>query len=48
MDSSKFHMFRNCIKKNFSKSSYSVKFTEVYIRRDGHWLLTAWQTKRVT
>src|SRR6266480_6597636 len=29
-------------------SSYSVKFTEVYIRRDGHWLLTAWQTKRVT
>ena len=28
-------------------SSYSVKFTEVYIRRDGHWLLTAWQTKRI-
>ena len=28
-------------------SNYLVKFTEVYIRRDGHWLLTAWQTKRI-
>lgn len=28
-------------------SSYTVRFTEVYIRRDGQWLLTAWQTKRV-
>jgi hypothetical protein len=28
-------------------SNYTVKFTEVYIRRDGHWLLTAWQTKRI-
>jgi hypothetical protein len=28
-------------------SSYVVRFTEVYIRRDGHWLLTAWQTKRL-
>lgn len=28
-------------------NSYTVRFTEVYIRRDGHWLLTAWQTKRL-
>ena len=28
-------------------NSYAVRFTEVYIRRDGHWLLTAWQTKRL-
>ena len=28
-------------------NSYNVRFTEVYIRRDGHWLLTAWQTKRL-
>ena len=28
-------------------NNYNVRFTEVYIRRDGHWLLTAWQTKRL-
>jgi hypothetical protein len=28
-------------------NSYAVRFTEVYIRRDGQWLLTAWQTKRL-
>jgi len=26
-------------------SAFSVRFTEVYVRRDGRWLLTAWQTK---
>jgi len=28
-------------------NSYAIRFTEVYIRRDGHWLLTAWQTKKL-
>ena len=28
-------------------SSFTVRFTEVYIRRDGQWLLTAWKTKRL-
>ena len=28
-------------------NSYTVRFTEVYVRRDGRWLLTAWQAKRV-
>jgi hypothetical protein len=28
-------------------NSYTIRFTEVYVRRDGHWLLTAWQAKRV-
>jgi len=28
-------------------NSFTVRFTEVYVRRDGRWLLTAWQAKRV-
>jgi len=28
-------------------NSFTVRFTEVYVRRDGHWLLTAWQAKRI-
>ena len=28
-------------------NNYTIRFTEVYVRRDGHWLLTAWQAKRV-
>ncbi len=27
-------------------SSFGVRFTELYVRRDGHWLLTAWESKR--
>lgn len=29
-------------------NSFAIKFTEVYIRRGGHWLLTAWQATRIT
>lgn len=25
----------------------TVRFTEVYVRREGHWLLSAWEAKRV-
>jgi hypothetical protein len=28
-------------------NSFAIRFTEVYIRRDGHWLLTAWQATRL-
>ncbi len=28
-------------------NSFTVRFTEVYVRRDGRWLLTAWQAKRI-
>jgi ketosteroid isomerase-like protein len=28
-------------------NSFAIRFTEVYVRRDGHWLLTAWQAKRL-
>jgi hypothetical protein len=27
--------------------TFGVRFTELYVRRDGHWLLTAWESKRV-
>lgn len=25
-------------------SSFEIRFTEVYVRREGHWLLTAWES----
>jgi len=28
-------------------NSFAIRFTEVYVRRDGHWLLTAWQATRI-
>ena len=28
-------------------SSFGIRFTEVYVRRDGHWLLTAWEATRL-
>jgi ketosteroid isomerase-like protein len=28
-------------------NSFALRFTEVYIRRDGHWLLAAWESKRL-
>jgi hypothetical protein len=28
-------------------SSFEIRFTEVYLRRDAHWLLTAWEATRV-
>lgn len=27
-------------------SSFGIRFTEVYLRRDGQWLLTAWEATR--
>jgi Domain of unknown function (DUF4440) len=29
-------------------SSFEIRFTEVYVRKEGHWLLTAWQATRLT
>ncbi len=29
-------------------SRSTVRFTEIYVRREGRWLLTAWEAKRVT
>lgn len=28
-------------------NSFAIRFTEVYVRRDGHWLLTAWHATRL-
>lgn len=28
-------------------SKVTVRFTEIYVRREGHWLLSAWEAKRV-
>ena len=28
-------------------SSFQIRFTEVYVRRDGRWLLTAWEATRL-
>jgi len=27
-------------------SSFEIRFTEVYVRKEGHWLLTAWEATR--
>jgi hypothetical protein len=35
------------VRNSAGMNSYAVRFTEVYIRRDGQWLLTAWQTKKL-
>jgi hypothetical protein len=29
-------------------SSFEIRFTEVYVRREGRWLLTAWEATRVS
>jgi hypothetical protein len=29
-------------------SSFEIRFTEVYVRREGHWLLTAWESTKLT
>jgi hypothetical protein len=29
-------------------SSFGIRFTEVYVRREGRWLLTAWETTRAS
>ena len=28
-------------------SSFEIRFTEVYVRKEGHWLLTAWEATRL-
>jgi hypothetical protein len=28
-------------------ASFDIRFTEVYVRREGHWLLTAWESTRL-
>jgi hypothetical protein len=28
-------------------SKFTVRFTEVYVRREGRWLLTAWEARRL-
>jgi hypothetical protein len=28
-------------------SNFGIRFTEVYVRRDGHWLLTAWEATKL-
>ena len=28
--------------------SFAIRFTEVYVRRDGRWLLAAWEATRLT
>ena len=29
-------------------NSFAIRFTEVYVRRDGRWVLTAWHATRLT
>jgi hypothetical protein len=29
-------------------SNFGIRFTEVYVRREGRWLLTAWEATRVS
>jgi Domain of unknown function (DUF4440) len=29
-------------------SSFEIRFTEVYVRKEGHWLLTAWEATRLS
>jgi hypothetical protein len=28
-------------------SSFEIRFIEVYVRKEGHWLLTAWESTRI-
>jgi len=28
-------------------NSFAIRFTEVYVRRDGHWVLAAWEATRL-
>jgi len=35
------------VKSSAGVSSFGIRFTEVYVRRDGRWLLTAWEATRV-
>jgi hypothetical protein len=28
--------------------SFGIRFIEVYVRREGHWLLTAWEATRLS
>jgi len=35
------------VKSSAGVLSFGIRFTEVYVRRDGRWLLTAWEATRV-
>ena len=35
------------VKSSAGISSFQIRFTEVYVRRDAHWLLTAWEATRL-
>ena len=35
------------VKSSAGVSSFGIRFTEVYVRRDGRWLLTAWEATRL-
>ena len=36
------------IRNSKGSSKSTVRFTEVYVRREGRWLLTAWEAKRLS
>lgn len=35
------------VRNSKGSSKFTVRFTEVYVRREGRWLLTAWEAKRL-
>ena len=35
------------VRNSKGSSKYTVRFTEVYVRREGRWLLSAWEARRV-
>lgn len=35
------------VRDNKGASKFTVRFTEVYVRREGRWLLTAWEARRL-
>jgi hypothetical protein len=35
------------VRNSSGELSFEIRFTEVYVRREGHWLLTAWEATRL-